>query len=72
MNDELLDTVALRLRHIQAMQLVSDVPEHERHELFWHVIAPTPRLYEASLLAAQEWLDRRSGTRQRGEEAKAA
>jgi hypothetical protein len=57
--NELVDAIALRLRHNAAMDTVETVSEDERYELLWDVLLPSKRLLEASTGAALEDLRRR-------------
>lgn len=58
--DDLLDQIALRLRHVAAMDTIQELRnEGERAEMLVDVIAPRDRLLEASLAAAEQELERK-------------
>lgn len=58
--NELVDAIALRLRHNAAMDTVETVSEDERYELLYDVLLPSRRLLEVSAGAARNDIQRRS------------
>lgn len=58
--NELLEQIALRLRHTAAIRLLETLPDPEaRVNLLCDVIAPPPALEQASLQAATRELEQR-------------
>ena len=58
--NQLLDDVALRIRHNAAMDTVEAAPEEsDRYELFWHVLFPSRTLLELTVEEARRELRRR-------------
>jgi hypothetical protein len=58
--NELVDAIALRLRHNAAMDTVDTLAtDSDRYGLLWDVLQPSQRLLEASTQRALEDLQRR-------------
>lgn len=57
--NELVEQVALRVRHNAAMDVVTTTPPDRRAELLCDVLLPSRRLHDVSLERARQVLDRR-------------